>query len=30
VLDGERPSDAKAFSDRMARLLTRGLQKAGQ
>jgi molecular chaperone HtpG len=30
VLDGERPSDAKAFSDRMARLLTRGLEKAGQ
>ena len=27
VLDGERPSDAKSFSDRLARLLTRGLRK---
>ncbi len=28
VLDGERPNDAKAFADRLARLLTRGLRKA--
>jgi molecular chaperone HtpG len=27
VLDGERPSDAKSFSDRLARLITRGLRK---
>jgi molecular chaperone HtpG len=26
VLDGERPHDAKAFSDRLARLMTRGLR----
>ena len=26
VLDGERPSDAKGFSDRLARLITRGLR----
>ena len=28
VLDGERPNDAKAFSERLARLLTRGLGKS--
>ena len=28
VLDGERPSDAKSFSDRLARLITRGLGKS--
>jgi Molecular chaperone, HSP90 family len=28
VLDGERPSDAKSFSDRLARLITRGLSKS--
>jgi molecular chaperone HtpG len=28
VLDGERPSDAKTFSDRLARLMMRGLRKA--
>jgi molecular chaperone HtpG len=28
VLDGERPNDAKAFSDRLARLMTRGLGNA--
>ena len=27
VLDGERPNDAKGFSDRLARLITRGLGK---
>lgn len=27
VLDGERPSDAKSFSNRLARLITRGLRK---
>jgi molecular chaperone HtpG len=27
VLDGERPSDAKSFSDRLARLITRSLHK---
>jgi molecular chaperone HtpG len=27
VLDGEPPSDAKRFSDRLARLITRGLRK---
>ena len=27
VLDGEAPSDAKSFSNRLARLLTRGLRK---
>ena len=27
VLDGDRPSDAKSFSDRLARLITRGLRK---
>ena len=27
VLDGERPSDAKSFSSRLARLITRGLRK---
>ena len=27
VLDGEPPSDAKRFSDRLARLITRGLAK---
>ena len=27
VLDGERPSNAKSFSDRLARLITRGLRK---
>ena len=27
VLDGDRPADAKAFSARLARLLTRGLRK---
>ena len=27
VLDGERPDDAKGFSDRLARLITRGLRK---
>ncbi len=27
VLDGERPNDAKGFSDRLARLITRGLTK---
>jgi molecular chaperone HtpG len=27
VLDGERPADAKKFSDRLARLMTRGLGK---
>jgi molecular chaperone HtpG len=27
VLDGERPSDAKSFSDRLARLITRSLRK---
>ena len=27
VLDGERPTDAKSFSDRLARLITRGLGK---
>jgi molecular chaperone HtpG len=26
VLDGDRPTDAKSFSDRLARLLTRGLR----
>ena len=26
VLDGEQPSDAKSFSDRLARLITRGLR----
>jgi molecular chaperone HtpG len=30
VLDGERPSDAKSFSDRLARLMTRGLGKPAQ
>ena len=27
VLDGEHPADAKGFSERLARLMTRGLQK---
>jgi molecular chaperone HtpG len=27
VLDGDRPNDAKAFSERLARLLSRGLRK---
>ena len=27
VLDGERPTDAKSFSDRLARLITRSLRK---
>ena len=27
VLEGEPPSDAKGFSDRLARLITRGLAK---
>jgi molecular chaperone HtpG len=27
VLDGERPSDAKSFSERLARLITRSLGK---
>jgi len=27
VLDGERPSDAKSFSDSLARLITRSLHK---
>ncbi len=27
VLDGERPNDAKGFSERLARLITRGLKK---
>ena len=29
VLDGERPADARAFSDRLARVLGRGLPAAG-
>jgi molecular chaperone HtpG len=29
VLDGERPTDARAFSDRLARVLGRGLPTAG-
>jgi len=29
VLDGERPADARLFSDRLARVLGRGLSKAG-
>jgi molecular chaperone HtpG len=29
VLDGERPADARAFSDRLARVLGRGLRPAG-
>jgi molecular chaperone HtpG len=29
VLDGERPTDARAFSDRLARVLTRSFQKPG-
>jgi molecular chaperone HtpG len=29
VLDGERPADARAFSDRLARVLRRGLRTAG-
>ena len=29
VLDGERPADARAFSDRLARVLGRGLRTAG-
>ena len=28
VLDGEPPSDAKRFSERLARLITRGLGKS--
>ena len=28
VLDGERPSDARAFSERLARLISRGLGKS--
>jgi molecular chaperone HtpG len=28
VLDGERPNDAKSFSERLARLMTRGLAKS--
>ena len=28
VLEGERPSDAKRFSERLARLLTRSMRKA--
>jgi molecular chaperone HtpG len=28
VLDGDRPGDAKGFSDRLARLITRGLRKS--
>jgi molecular chaperone HtpG len=27
VLEGDRPADAKSFSDRLARLITRGLGK---
>ncbi len=29
VLDGERPADARAFSDRLARVLKQGLEKSG-
>src|ERR1700738_296102 len=29
VLDGERPADARGFSDRLARVLERGLRPAG-
>ena len=27
ILDGERPTDARTFSERLARVLTRGLRK---
>ena len=27
VLDGDRPTDARTFSERLARVLTRGLRK---
>ena len=30
VLDGERPSDARGFSERLARLISRGLRKGGE
>ena len=29
VLDGDRPADARAFSDRLARVLTQGIGKSG-
>jgi hypothetical protein len=30
VLDGDRPTDAKAFSARLARLISRGVQSVGK